>query len=144
MHHNIYIIILIIVIIIISPTITKFPEALSGGGGGGSVRIIQTWLARQPAGRPCKISTTITFVIIVIIITNIIISTIQDHFHPRHCHLGQLVCLFTGGGVFHVCTSTSTWPLCLIAINILIIITTSINIIDIINIILGQSDPLPS
>ena len=25
-----------------------------------------------------------------------------NHFHPRHCHLGQLVCLFTGGSVFHV------------------------------------------
>ena len=35
-----------------------------------------------------------------------------NHFHPRHCHLGQLECLLTGGGVLHMLpppiASTST------------------------------------
>ena len=145
-HHRLNIIIIIItiiiIIIIISPTICKFPEALSGGGEGGSVRIIQTWLARQPAGRPCKISPTITFVIIAIIITKDIISIIQ-------------VIIFILGIVIlvssNVCSLVAVSYICcrdllpahqhqhfFIAINILIIITTSIIII------LGQSDPLTS
>ena len=41
-----------------------------------------------------------------------------NHFYPRHCHLGQLECLLTGGGVLHMLprpiasTSTSTFFHC--------------------------------